>query len=495
VLRDQVQTHTVADEDPTQPTTFISASEKMYRNGVNGSCAFRGRPLWRDFWVLRLTPQLLQLVLFFGLFSQPSAAWSTGPFLTVPRARIRVHLLVSSSPAVDEYRPCFYRLPVPGDSQNDASTFGQRRPYWTRRIDFDDLYVGQQLRNCWVVSEKLVGTRTGPKLWLETGVGKQQKQGPQQNAPESKQKWKNNAKWSIVYGMLRLGGPNIKESVIRKKVLKIKLLSEQPPPRASDQLSVQHTATSGKSGQVKQLNKNRFAAGTGLTVYVSRIFRANKSFEVSLDPPSAPFPTLATVSSSMSSLPAKHILWSSLVPGRTGLGKIVRVEDYGLLVRWQEDIAEASSKNVKAVFSGAEDGLTAETTRTAARLGLIPIQKVADLHDCYVNKADGLIDLGYTIGSVVKVCVAERRHKRLLFDFSTEVYSQFLDEGSCNSEVAGEGKSNVMSNIVPDDGVSSSAVFNTSFSAPSVEADDSEYDDEDYDEDRAIEDALGLGSY
>jgi predicted RNA-binding protein with RPS1 domain len=83
--------------------------------------------------------------------------------------------------------PCYYRTP------NNR---------WRQRLELADLSVGQELQGV-VVQEKLFGARTGPKIWLDVGVGRFKKD-----------------QWRICTAMMRLG--YAKESVAKKKVAKLR---------------------------------------------------------------------------------------------------------------------------------------------------------------------------------------------------------------------------------------------------------------------------------
>jgi len=75
---------------------------------------------------------------------------------------------------------------------------------WEPRVDIQNLRIGQNLTG--VVFQELLNGTTGPKLFLDCGIGRRDKPG----------------KWQIVTGMLRLGGKGMKESVINKKATKLR---------------------------------------------------------------------------------------------------------------------------------------------------------------------------------------------------------------------------------------------------------------------------------
>lgn len=157
-------------------------------------------------------------------------------------------------PPLQLRRQSFYRSP-------------SNRNRWKPRLELDELQIGQALNDAIVVEELLDG-RTGPKVFVECGVGRYRR-----------------GTWKIQTAMLRLGSPNTKRSAVVKKVARLR-------------------------------KKDHF------TVYVSKLLPHSDQLEVSLDVPSSPGPTAKPKRSSISTLPI----------GQTLQGTIRRVEDYGLLV-------------------------------------------------------------------------------------------------------------------------------------------------------------------
>jgi len=111
------------------------------------------------------------------------------PFLS---SRLLSQTESGSSEQGQETRPsCFYKSPAAG---------GRFVP----RVELSDLKVGDELEDCHVFQELLDG-KTGPKLFLECGVGRCRDE---------------NDKWKIVTGMLRL--TDRKESAYRKRAARLR---------------------------------------------------------------------------------------------------------------------------------------------------------------------------------------------------------------------------------------------------------------------------------
>ena len=139
---------------------------------------------------------------------------------------------------------------------------------WRPRRELHSLFIGERLFATRLPSCDLLEGKTGPKVFLECGVGRKSKGG----------------KWNIVNGMLRIPGKRgMKTSVARKKAKKI-----------SDSL---------------------------VEVYVSKLRLDHGSFEVCLSREEA-----------LSSYEEKKIPCSSLKPGEKLSGKVKHIKDYGVFV-------------------------------------------------------------------------------------------------------------------------------------------------------------------
>ena len=139
---------------------------------------------------------------------------------------------------------------------------------WRPRRELHSLFIGERLFATRLPSCDLLEGKTGPKVFLECGVGRKSKGG----------------KWNIVNGMLRIGKRGMKPSVARKKVKKI----------PTDSL---------------------------VEVYVSKLWLDHGGFEVCLSREEA-----------LSSYKEKKIPCSSLKQGEILSGKVKHIKDYGFFV-------------------------------------------------------------------------------------------------------------------------------------------------------------------
>lgn len=305
---------------------------------------------------------------------------------------------------------------------------------WKQRINVDDLSVGQKLTG--ILVQELPDAKTGPKVWFDCGVGRIEA-----------------GSWKIVTGMHRIR--ERKESVLVKKVAR--------------------------------LRKKR----DGVDLWVSRIYPANRMFEVVTREEDVPTTRPVVISA------------SSLQPKQEMIGKVVRIEPYGVFV----DVG-------------------------ANRDGLLHIQKVADLFGSYIDKEGGLIEAGLEKGAKIRVVVANNEAKRLFLDFPDDVkadaekeraereqgklerrkisepdkasLSGVLSEEEAAAWIAfatGDSQSIASISSSAGDGVSAEEAAAWALRAGDNDVeeddddDDDDYYDDDDDEDRNIEDALGIGMY
>jgi predicted RNA-binding protein with RPS1 domain len=169
---------------------------------------------------------------------------------------------------------------------------------------------------------------------------------------------------------------------------------------------------------------------------------------------------------------------SSLKPGQEVVGEVVKLVAYGAMV----DVG-------------------------ANRLGLLHIQKVADLYGRFINKEKGLDKFGIERGARIKLVVSTNEKKRLSLDFTDDVKEEAAKERAENESKKAQAESSGMSEeeLAAWDEFASKeperVESKTEVAAADEEEEDDDDDDEDdedydnYDEERDIEDQLGLGSY
>jgi predicted RNA-binding protein with RPS1 domain len=143
----------------------------------------------------------------------------------------------------------------------------------------------------------------------------------------------------------------------------------------------------------------------------------------------------------------------------------------------------------------------------ANRLGLLHIQKVADLYEKYVDKEKGLFNFGLERGAKVRLKVAAIEERRISLDFTNDVKEQAKEARAPKSKeipvevIAPQSQKDVdMSEEELASWAAYSAGEETSKETNQEvieenEEDEEEEDDDDYDEDKDIEDAMGLGTY
>ena len=161
---------------------------------------------------------------------------------------------------------------------------------------------------------------------------------------------------------------------------------------------------------------------------------------------------------------------TSLQEGEEVLGKVVRVEKYGVFID-----------------AGAN------------RLGLLHILKVRKLYGKFIDGEKGLIEAGLERGAKVRLCVESVEKRRLSLDFTDDVKREST---SALEATSAESKTlPLIENRYTKSETEEKSDFPQLLTAMPVDADvldEQEYQDDgdgDYDEDRDIEDSLGLGFY
>ena len=249
---------------------------------------------------------------------------------------------------------------------------------------------------------------------------------------------------------------------------------------------------------VTQKRVARLRKKTSIECFVSRVRLGNGQLEVVLKEEDVP-----------RDIPPK-VSVASLKEGQELVGTVQRLVPYGAFV----DVG-------------------------ANRIGLLHIQKVADLYGNYIDKERGLKEAGLERKAKIKVQIASNEKKRLFLDFTADVKEEAekerierqkkkeeriraYEERRAKFEAAGTGTgtgSAAVADAVASVGTATEDTSTTTSSSSSetYEEEDDPYaayaaeykdmetsnddddDDEDdydsYDEERDIEDSLGLGTY
>uniref|UniRef100_A0A7S3L198 S1 motif domain-containing protein n=1 Tax=Amphora coffeiformis TaxID=265554 RepID=A0A7S3L198_9STRA len=307
-----------------------------------------------------------------------------------------------------ERRVCYYQSPVllHNNNQKNNNNNKKKNP-WVPRLELSELQIGQELQA--TIVQELLQAKTGPKVFCEVGVGRYRPQYAHRtenigdnnndnnnndnnnthgtdNGNTDNNKPSQRKDWKIVTAMLRLGPPGKKESVARKRAQRLR-------------------------------NKPYFP------VYVSRIRLANTALEVCLTQAEA----LEAARNDAAARGQKDndnnnngngstttTAWKNLVPGQVVTGRVVRVEDYGVLVQ----------------IDGAQ-----------RRHGLLHIQTVADLLGRFIDKKTGLIETaGLERGTRVQLQVgassssSTKKGKEIALEFTDEAQQAAAEERQKKTE-------------------------------------------------------------
>lgn len=312
---------------------------------------------------------------------------------------------------------------------------------WKRRVELEELHVGQALRG--IVVQKLLEGKTGPKVYFDCGVGRYRR---------------SNGSWKIQTAMLRLA-KGMKDSVVKKKVARLEQRSSE--------------------------------SGDGyVTLYVSRIFPSSDRLEVVLASDDVP-----NTHSEYRLIPASKLQTGQELVGtvlklcdygafinvnanRRGLLHIQRVADlYGTYIPKQEGLKqfgiEVGSRIKVQVLSNSNKQLSFDFTDD--------VKLIAENERLEKDKISRTIESIYDVESATS-----RVTTKLLNNRPTTEYACFtIQSATSESQNASSTETNVVSNI--DINVEENP-YDEDYND-----DDEVYDD--YDEERKIEDQLGLGFY
>jgi predicted RNA-binding protein with RPS1 domain len=348
-------------------------------------------------------------------------------FQPLPLKKLQSTTLVRPSQVLDEIageteqKPCYWRLPTGA---------------WEQRLQVEDLQVGQKLLG--VLFQELLDGKTGPKVWLDCGVGRIDPKGD----------------WQIVTGMHRLR--DRKESVVTKKVVR--------------------------------LRKKRFE---GVDVWVSRIYPDNCKFEVVTREEQVP--TEGKVTVSVTSFKANQELVGTVKrvesygvfvdvgANRDGLLHIQKVADlFGTFIDKEEGLIE----------SGLEKGAKIRVTVFSNEKKRLFLDFPEDV------KADAVKERAEIAEANLKAKYRPARETgkpaapKVLSEEEAASWAAFA---TADPEPAASASSSVGSELSEEEAAAWAAYG--SGDVDDEEDDDEDYDDDDDDEDRDIEDAFGIGNY
>jgi len=381
----------------------------------------------------------------------------TAATATTPYSVLYDAAATSSEPETSSRPFCYYKVPPPKALVAAAAEKGKTlQPLYKERLDLDKLTVGQKLPHAVVVQE-LLQAKTGPKLFVDCGVGRYR---PRNNAKQRRPDDEDDSPsivtgWHIQTAMLRLGNRSAKPSVTQKRATRLR--TKEP-----------------------------------FSVFVSRIRPDCAQLEVCLTREDA----MATVANdqTLSSV-------SSLSVGQTVHGKVLRVEPYGCLVT-VDGVNRPGLLHIQQVadcygfFIDGANGL-----KTTDRNG--PGLSVGASVTLQVKQREGKrLLLDYTDQAKEEQRKKrEKRSKKLAADADTVNPKAEMDEIASPSTAAvatvTESSSSSSGPAFSEDELAAWAAYAQEGDSEEEEEEDNDYyyEDEKEDEDRDIEDAMGLGSW
>ena len=321
-------------------------------------------------------------------------------------------------------RTCYYRSPA-------------HRNTWQPRLDLEELEIGQELQA--VVVQELLDAKTGPKLFVDVGVGRYRPQYAHTAGLPNAQR----RDWQIVTAMLRV--PDRKESVARKRAARLRKKACFP-------------------------------------VYVSRIRPENAALEVMLQRHQA----LETAEASAARQPVQV--------GQVVTGRVTDVRNYGVLV----DIGAKRRHGLLHIQTVADllgcyiDQASGLSTKAGLRRGTRVQLQVAAV------APNGDIALEFT-KEAQEAAAVERKEQEKEKKQPTTAAAGTTASNSSTSDSSVVATVSTTGLSKEEEEAWAAFAANPTATQSSQQEDDyddeDEEDDDDYDEDREIEDALGLGSY
>jgi predicted RNA-binding protein with RPS1 domain len=378
--------------------------------------------------------RLIPVVFLSGVYSfhssprqLPIAEWQPKPLPTTSIARAEKSKENDSLQAdtASARPPCFYRSP-------------SKRGKWTSRLELTDLRVGQELPDAVLVQELLNG-KTGPKLFVECGVGRCR-----------------GRRWKIQTAMVRL---NTNKNSGKQKM-------------------------SVAAKRAARLRQRDF-----FSVYVARIRLDSDQLDVCLKPEQVEY----YQASDYDSTTKGRISVSALSIGQECVGTVQRVENYGVLVDVGANrMGLLHIKRVAELYGRYIDTIPGLIEAGLERGARIKVQVLAN------QQKRLFFDFTNDVKEIAREEMEEqqkqqhtkRRSGYIPADSSWAPSTLLMERPGISAEsVASSATMNQA-----DKPYAEQAVAWEGFSSDDAGSDDDD-DYDDYDEDRDIEDSLGLGTY
>jgi predicted RNA-binding protein with RPS1 domain len=305
---------------------------------------------------------------------------------------------------------------------------------WKRRKDISELRIGQRLFASRLPQSDLLNGKTGAKVFFECGVGT----------------YDDSSGWSIINGMMRVGGRETKNAVVQKRLKRLKT--------------------------IKNLNFTLFE------VYVSRIRLPEKRFEV--------LPTYEEAMNYEKVVAPRRIPISSLQPGQELVGKIIRVEPYGAIIDVGANKYGLLHIKTVAKLTGTKDVYQPNGLKEfgIVRNAQVRVSVLSNGYKQYKNSTSAATAQPNTKGKWAR---------QLELDFTKEAREEAeRDQQEAREKVIEERRARWESRRGIRDrqaNLENTSIISPELSATVTAAEEEEADD--YDEDRELEDTLGLDCY
>lgn len=304
---------------------------------------------------------------------------------------------------------------------------------WKRRKDISELRIGQRLFASRLPQSDLLNGKTGAKVFFECGVGT----------------YDDSSGWSMINGMMRVGGRETKNAVIQKRLKRLKT--------------------------IENLNSTLFE------VYVSRIRLPEKRFEV--------LPTYEDAMNYEKIVAPRRIPLSSLQPGQELVGKIIRVEPYGAIIDVGANKYGLLHIKTVAKLTGTKDVYQPNGLKEfgIVRNAQVRVSVLSNGYKQYKNS---------TSTAAAQPNAKGKWARQLELDFTKEAREEAeRDQQEAREKMIEERRARWESRRGIRDGQANleNTRISPELSTAVTAAEEEEVDD--YDEDRELEDTLGLDCY